>query len=508
MYYLKKLNDNYFIYFILIFVFFPLNYIPQLFDGVYISYSIETKNLENIDFWYKDASRYVHFFITYLINIFTTNTSISAEIFLDNLTVLILILFCIEVKKYSKLLFGLEDRWCNLAALFTAIFPVWHTFVSFNVAQYLISIYFLLFGYRNFIKRKKFKILIGLIFIILAFDVESNLSFIVGLALINLILNKSNELNDNSISKLFNIIIICIVYYLLKISYIPTTGYFEGYNKLGWGLVSNNFLPSILFSNILNYSTYLLLFIWIPLIFYLNILIKNKFLKINVSFKFINNYFFLIILSAFATFPYLLVNKSSSIFYLADYYQRHAFLLAPISGIFFAIMFKDMSKINIFQNKVNLKIYLIIFIFINLILLNYGNLRKTESYHFRKNLISELKEYGSIPKGDVQIISKNLPADIRNAEVSYIFYKAYNLAGWWGITAEELKKDFSPPYINGKSIVMDEKYSTLNIVNDYSLECKSYIFLKNDLKKIDRLKKFYVINYRKYYKIDKILKKC
>ena len=55
---------------------------------------------------------------------------------------------------------------------------------------------------------------------------------------------------------------------------------------------------------------------------------------------------------------------------------------------------------------------------------------------------------------------------------------------------------------------MDEKYSTLNIVNDYSLECKSYIFLKNDLKKIDRLKKFYVINYRKYYKIDKILKKC
>ena len=100
----------------------------------------------------------------------------------------------------------------------------------------------------------------------------------------------------------------------------------------------------------------------------------------------------------------LLVNKSSSIFYLADYYQRHAFLLAPISGIFFAIMFRDMAKINIFRNKVNLNLYLIIFIFINLILLNYGNLRKTESYHFRKNLINELKAYGPIPKGDVQIM--------------------------------------------------------------------------------------------------------
>ena len=31
---------------------------------------------------------------------------------------------------------------------------------------------------------------------------------------------------------------------------------------------------------------------------------------------------------------------------------------------------------------------------------------------------------------------------------------------------------------------------------------------KNDLRKIDRFKKFYVINYKKYYNIDKVLKKC
>jgi len=510
MYYFKKLNENYFIYFILIFVFLPLNYIPQLFDGTHIDYALETGNLKTVDFWYKDASRYVHFFILYLVDIFAISTSIPAEIFLDNLAVLVLILFCIEVKKYSKLLFNLEDRWCNLAALFTAIFPVWHTFVAFNVAQYLISVYCLLFGYRNFIKRKKIKILIGLIFIILAFDVESNLSFIVGLAFIHLILNKSNKLNDTSTSKLITIIIICVVYYLLKTSYIPPAGYFANYNKLDWDLVSKNFIPSKLLNNILNYSTYLLLFLWIPLIFNLNVLITNKkkILKINQNFKFINNYFLLIILSAFAIFPYLLVNKSSSIFYLSDYYQRHAFLLAPISGMFFSIMFRDMSKINIFQNKVNLNLYLIIFIFVNLILLNYGNLRKTESYHFRKNLITELKTYGLIPKGDVQIISKNLPVDLRPVEISHIFYKAYNVTGWWGVAGEELQKYANPPYMNSKSIVIDKKYSTLNIVNDYSLECKSYIFLKNDLKKVDRFKKLYVINYRKYYKIDKVLKKC
>jgi len=167
-----------------------------------------------------------------------------------------------------------------------------------------------------------------------------------------------------------------------------------------------------------------------------------------------------------------------------------------------------MAKINIFRNKVNLNLYLIIFIFINLILLNYGNYRKIESYHFRKNLIIELKAYGPIPKGDVQIISKNIPADLRPVEVSHMFYKAYNIAGWWGTMSEELQENLSPPYTNGKSIVIDEGYSTLNIVNDYSLECKSYIFLKNDLKKVDRFKKFYVINYRKHYNIDRVLKKC
>ena len=146
MFFFNKLHNNYFIYFILIFVFVPLNYIPQLYDGVMLDYALETGKFKDIDFLFKDSTRYVYFFIIYLIDILSKNTSIPAEIFLDNLVVLILILFCIEVKKYSKLLFGLEDRWCNLAALFTAIFPVWHIAVAFNAAQYIISIYFLFFG--------------------------------------------------------------------------------------------------------------------------------------------------------------------------------------------------------------------------------------------------------------------------------------------------------------------------------------------------------------------------
>ena len=105
-------------------------------------------------------------------------------------------------------------------------------------------------------------------------------------------------------------------------------------------------------------------------------------------------------------------------------------MLAPIYGIFFSMMFRDLSKINCLQKKVNLNYYLITFILCNLILLNYGNLRKIESYLFRKNLTNELKSYGSVPKGIVEFVFKNTPADLRSVEVSYLFYNAYGIAGW------------------------------------------------------------------------------
>jgi hypothetical protein len=323
----------------------------------------------------------------------------------------------------------------------------------------------------------------------------------VGLAFIHLILNKSNKLNDTSISKLIIIIIICVVYYLLKISYIPTTGYFQDYNKLDWNLVNKNFTPSKLLNNVLNYSTYLLLFIWIPLIFNLNVLIKNKkkLLKINQNFKFINNYFLLIILSAFAIFPYLLVNKSSSIFYLADYYQRHAFLLAPVFGLFFSLVFRDLSKINSLPNNIDLKYYLTIFISINLFLLNYGSYRKIESHFFQKNLTQNLKSFGSIPVGNVELIGKNMPADLRAHEVSYLFYKAYNIAGWWPVYDFNTKPDPRK---------LKDKYSNFYILKDYKYGCTTRIYLENGPNKYQRIKQFYIFKYNKYYSIDKIEKEC
>ena len=61
MYYFKKLNENYFIYFYFNFCILSFKLYTSTFDGVFIDYALETGNLKTVDFWYKDASRYVHF---------------------------------------------------------------------------------------------------------------------------------------------------------------------------------------------------------------------------------------------------------------------------------------------------------------------------------------------------------------------------------------------------------------------------------------------------------------
>ena len=151
---LKIIKENYYVYIILVFLF-PIILLPQLGDGVLLDYAFKIEDLSGLKHWYIERARQFHLLVILLIDFLTKYTFLKSDILFDVFSIIFLILFCIEVKKYSKLLFHLENKWCNLAALFTAIFPVWHTLVAFDINLYLISIYFLFFGYRNFIKKKK-----------------------------------------------------------------------------------------------------------------------------------------------------------------------------------------------------------------------------------------------------------------------------------------------------------------------------------------------------------------
>ena len=504
---MKKINENYFLYSIIFFEFIPISFITQQMDGVLITYAFETGNLKGIEKWYTDAGRHVHGLLIYLIGLVFKLTNISKELLLDSISAVFLILLCFEVKKYSIIYFGLNNKWSTLAAFFTSIFPVWHTLVNFDISQYLISIYFLLFGFRYFVSIKKKNIFIGIVFIILSFNVESNLSFVCGLASISFFFKKIKKNLSFSFFKFFLIFLISFLYYYLRGKYFAPSNIWESYNILTLDTFLNNFTLVKLTNNIFNYFSYILIFIWIPFayIFHLRLKDRNYFIEFKKKF-YINkfeNFLVLIILSGFAILPYLLLNKSSSILYLGDFYQRHAFLLAPIYGIFFASLFEKMEYLDFFQRKLNFK-YIIIFICINFLLLNYGTYRKLESQLFIKNLVNELKTEELLPKGKIQLISKHFPGDYRSFDINYLMFKVYKVPGWWGNASVTETKIPDPPLL----YIQNKIYSEVFIFDQYTYECTSYIHLKNVITKKERFKKFYIFNYKKYYKLDKIIKKC
>ena len=121
-------------------------------------------------------------------------------------------------------------------------------------------------------------------------------------------------------------------------------------------------------------------------------------------------------------------------------------------------------------------------------------------------MIKEFKNYGSIPKGNVLIIGKHIPADLRYYELNQVLYKAYGTASWWVIPYHPAASNEpeAPPSL----ILSDERRLIQYVSSDYEYECRFYVYLVNDLKKIERIKKFYIFNYKKYYNIDKIVKKC
>ena len=80
-------------------MFAPINFIPQLWDGVVYNYAFENRDITSIENQYKEGSRYIHLLSIYLVYFLTKLTLLPADIFIDNFIIIFLILFCAEVKK-------------------------------------------------------------------------------------------------------------------------------------------------------------------------------------------------------------------------------------------------------------------------------------------------------------------------------------------------------------------------------------------------------------------------
>ena len=494
------IKKNYFIVFV-IFSGFPLFFLPDgYWDSAVIDYGFVTENFSGIEIWYREASSYFQLFLLYLIFFLQKITDIPHEFLLDIFTIIALILFSYEVKKYSEIVFEFNNKFSNLCAIFIISFPIWHTLVAFNLGLYLICFYLAMLGYRLFVSKDKNIKIIGIIIILFSFSIKSNLAFVIGLCLAH---NLKLFFNGQLVKKysLFFIIFICTISYFVNIYFFPPFGILEGYNEVTFKNL--NFFDLI--KNVYNFITFFIFYLWIPL-FYLLIL---KFKKKNIIFinifekKVIDDFLVITIIFITSIAPYLLVNSSTDLFFISDYQGRHAYLMSLSFGLFFTVLIK---KINEIYNNRKIHLFIItLFVLQNLLILSGGYYTKIETAIFKYDFVEKLKKIDEPPGGNIQILGSQISSTFRKAEGNYLFYKAYGKASWWtNFLDQKVKENFKVPEV----IVNRDDYKTKYVFNNYNLRCNTVIQLTNEISQFDRIFKLYVLNFREYFKINVLKTTC
>ena len=110
------IKKNYFIIFV-VFSGIPLFFIPNAWDGVIFDYGLIIENISGIEIFLKEIGSPFQLVFFYLIFFVKKITSISHEFLFDILTVITLILFSFEIKKYSQILFRLKNVDKNLSLI-------------------------------------------------------------------------------------------------------------------------------------------------------------------------------------------------------------------------------------------------------------------------------------------------------------------------------------------------------------------------------------------------------
>jgi len=453
------IKKNYFLYFIILsaFVFF----IPDTHDGTILDYGFETKDFSGISTMFTEITRYFDYVLLKIIFKVCIFFDLPYQFIFDLITVIILILFSFEVKKYSEIVFKLDSFWSNFSGILAITFPVWHVLVSSPISLTLISFYLALLGYRIFISRKIELKLLGMVLIICSFNVLSNLSFIIGLSLAHNIMLYSRK-EELQVRILFSIICLSLIFFFFKSTFFPPHGYYENYNQPNFAYLK----PSFVLQNLYNFLTFFLFYLWIPIA---HILFTN-FFKINNSIKKIfkkDLYLSLLAISLIficAIAPYLLVNKSTDLFFFSEHESRHAILVSVSFSLFFTILLKKINDTNDYKKLNNF--FLILVVLQSICILNLSIYTKIEDSIFRHNFVEQIKKISNFPSGKVEILSSQLSfTHMRPYEVEYFLFKAFKKRAW------EVK-------------------------------------FVNEIDRLERFKNLYIFNFKDYFKIKLLSTSC
>jgi hypothetical protein len=266
---------------------------------------------------------------------------------------------------------------------------------------------------------------------------------------------------------------------ILKATFAPS-GLYEGYNRLTFDVFRN--APQLI-RNSLSFLSYpLLILISISLALILLTAFRFMSLERGISRSLLHVKRPLIILFhgsllfLAGSIPYVAVGKSSSIISVAEWGQRHTFLLAfPVALILVGIaeLFKKMFSL---QAAIKLLLMAVPLIAMT-ILLAQGFAIKLSRATFESGIINSLSQAKAPPAGFVSLItSERVNPRLRFYETNWLMQKAYLQENWYSNinnTSQEL-----PSWLT--DVPLNRSYLRKYIMSNFSPKCNTKIYIQND----------------------------
>lgn len=496
---LKKIYPN-----IFLLLYLPIFFINNIWDGSIIKYGFYSQEILGIKNWYFESSSNFQFYVINILFNLNKFLNLKNELIFDFFTVVILFLFCQEVKKYFNRVFYYDKKYNNLCYILVLTFPVWSFLTETNLSLYLFCFYLAILGVRLISNKNNIVNLLGYLFIMFSFSIKSNFSFVLALSFLETFHNALFK-QKKSYKNFFIVFVICTLGFFINSYYFPPYGLYEGYNQLNY-----KDIKIFSFINILDYLSFILYYFFIPAI----LLIYLKFQKVNKKkIIFLNNenkkrYLLLFIFSILCLGPYYLVQKSTDIFNFSGFESRHVFSFSIIISFSLALFLRSVE--NKFSKKF-LKFFTIFLILQNIFILSVSFFVKYNSTLINKNLIKNFTEIDEPKSGYVLISNEKIDRNFYNT--NFILFSAYGKSNWMSklVKNERLDKnkiELMSHFNEESNFMKNKEYKIKYISKDFVNKCLTIFKITREISGFDLIRKFYIFNQEKYFKINKVDEKC
>lgn len=352
--------------------------------------------LENLlNDWFIDASMFEQYLqvlsFVQLANFFSIDYYTLHKCFI----LLIGPLLIFETMRVTRLLTRDNKTWVLLSGLFVATFPTWPLSVSSVLDYYLLAIWLCMLGSRLAFVNNKAATTAGFTLIIFStgYGVLHVLSIL--FLVIHYFESKKNglrsivkfgRLSSNDLTLLAAIMIMVCKFIILRVFFPPSEAY-VGYNSVTYNL-ENLSLPGLFYS-IKSFTSFLLYPILLIVPATMGLLLSKRKFFLNKSVDELQNrqIYFAFLLVVGSIFPYVLVGKSTSLFWIEFNSGRHAIPLMITLAILVGVLG---SRIFTIFNEVLSYKYLLTLVFSSMLLISI--FCSIKSLNVRLNYYREVNE--------------------------------------------------------------------------------------------------------------------